>query len=70
MKDAYSIIFKRVEVKVEKETKGLSLHADLYGENINREKHELRNDIKAITLHMFKIEKTEEGFKTVFVVDV
>ena len=46
------------------------MSAELTGEEINREKHELRNDIKAITLHMFKIEKTKDRYKALVVVDV
>ena len=50
--------------------KKYSLNAQLFGEKIDREKHELKNDIKAITLHMFKIEKTKKGYKSLVVVDV
>ena len=70
LKDTYSIIFKKSKVKITKKGKKHYLHAKLSGEKIDRNKHELRNDIKAITLHMFKVEKTKDGFKAVVVVDV
>jgi len=70
LKDTYSIIFKKSKVKISKKGKKHYLHAELFGEKIDRNKHELRNDIKAITLHMFKIEKTKDGFKDLVVVDV
>ena len=66
LKDTHCIIFKSIELSINNNT----LKAKLKGEEINREKHELRNDIKAITLHMFKIEKTNEGYKSLVVVDV
>ena len=66
LKDKDSFLFKTSNVKIEK----YSLKAELSGEEIDREKHELRNDIKAITLHMFKVEKTKDGYKAVVVVDV
>jgi SHS2 domain-containing protein len=66
LKDKDSFLFKTSKVNIKK----FSLTAELKGEPINREKHELRNDIKAITLHMFKLEKTKEGFKATIVVDV
>ena len=66
LKDKDSFLFKKSNVKIEKH----SLKAELSGEEIDRKKHELRNDIKAITLHMFKVEKTKDGYKAVVVVDV
>jgi|TARA_Y100000310_G_scaffold228798_2_gene231121 SHS2 domain-containing protein len=70
LKDTYSTIFKKSEVKIDKKRKKYHLNAKLFGEKIDREKHELGNDLKAITLHMFKIEKTKTGFKDLVVVDV
>jgi len=68
IKDTDSFLFKTSKVKIDE--KKHSLKAELTGEPIDREKHELRNDIKAITLHMFKIEKTKQGYKSLVVVDV
>ncbi|MDP6547551.1 MAG: archease [Candidatus Woesearchaeota archaeon] len=70
LKDTDSVLFKKTKVKIDKNDGKYSLSAELTGEEINREKHELRNDIKAITLHMFKIEKVKEGYKALVVVDV
>jgi len=70
LKDTYSMIFKKSNVKISGKNGGYELRAELTGEKIGREKHELRNDIKAITLHMFKVEKTKRGCKSTFVVDV
>lgn len=70
LKDTHSMIFKSSKVKVEKKKAGYALHAELAGEKINQKKHELHNDIKAITLHMFTVEKTAKGWKALFVVDV
>ena len=70
LKDKDSFLFKKSVVKM-KDTNGkFSLDSELFGEKIDREKHELRNDIKAITLHMFKVEKTKQGYKAVVVIDV
>jgi SHS2 domain-containing protein len=70
LKDTYSIIFKTSKVNITEKNNNYSLTAELTGEKIDREKHELRNDIKAITLHMFQIEKTKHGYKDLVVVDV
>src|SRR3989344_5477976 len=70
LKDTYSMIFKKSSIKISKKTGGYSINAELFGEKINAKKHELRNDIKAITLHMFSVEKTKEGYTALVVVDV
>ena len=70
LKDTYSMIFKKATIKISKKTDGYSINAELFGEKIDAKKHELRNDIKAITLHMFSVEKTKEGYKALVVVDV
>jgi len=70
LKDAFSIIFKKSIIKINQKNKKYILNANLSGEKIDRKKHELRNDIKAITLHMFKVEKTKQGYKSLVVVDV
>ena len=70
LKDTHSFLFKNSNVKITKKNDKYHLNAEFTGEPINREKHELKNDIKAITLHMFKVEKTKEGYKATIVVDV
>lgn len=72
LKDKYSFLFKSSQVNIFKDNAGKSykLTAELNGEKLNRKKHELRNDIKAITLHMFKVEKNKDNYKAFFVVDV
>jgi SHS2 domain-containing protein len=70
LKDTHSFLFKKSVVNIDEKNKKYSLKAELSGEPIDRERHELRNDIKAITLHMFKVEKTKDGYKAMIVVDV
>ncbi|MDP7568259.1 MAG: archease, partial [Flavobacteriales bacterium] len=70
LKDTFSILFKKSNVKITEKEEKFYLDAKLSGEKINREKHELKNDIKAVTLHMFKVEKTKKGYKALVVVDV
>ena len=74
LKDARSMIFKKVEVEIKEmktqDSPNFRLKAKLWGEEINHEKHELKNDIKAITKHMFEIKKTEKGWKATVIVDI
>jgi len=66
LKDSKQLIFSKVKVLINKK----NLKATLYGDKINYEKQELRNDIKAITMHLFNILKTKSGYKATVVVDV
>ena len=67
LKDAEAIVFNKVEVSEISET---SVKAVAIGDKINKEKQELRADVKAITMHMFKVEKTDAGWKALVVMDI
>jgi SHS2 domain-containing protein len=41
-----------------------------WGEQIDPEKHELIVDVKAVTLHMFKVEQTQRGWDTFIILDI
>jgi SHS2 domain-containing protein len=40
------------------------------GEPINLERHRLRVDVKAVTLHRFRLEKTAEGWEAFAILDI
>ena len=66
LKDSKQLIFSKVKVLI----KDGKLKAILYGDKINYKKQELRNDVKAITYHMFNLEKTKNNYKATVVVDI
>ena len=57
-----------------RKSKGFSreyeLKAILEGDAINPEKQQLENDIKAVTMHMFKVKKEKNNWKATVVVDI
>lgn len=53
LKDVDSLLFADFEVRVNKE--GSRLDATAAGEPIDRDRHALRNDVKAVTMHMFGV---------------
>lgn len=73
-KDADRLLFSKFSVKISEKGKGKSktyqLKATAKGEKIDLKRHVLHNDVKAITWHMFKIEKTRTGYKALIIVDV
>lgn len=66
LKDAKYLLFNKFSVKI-KEGK---LEAEIEGEKINPKKHELKVDVKALTLHKFELKKIKEGYKAVIILDI
>ena len=59
VKDVDSLLFKRFNVEVSKD--GKRLRCKMTGEPIDRERQILRNDVKAVTMHMFGIRRGPSG---------
>lgn len=68
VKDVDSLLFRKFEIRVS--TKGTSLAALAEGEPIDRERHRLRNDVKAVTMHLFGIKRQRGKWKTTVVLDI
>lgn len=66
LKDKDAFVFNKFDVDL----KGNKLNVICYGDKINMKKQTLRNDVKAITYHMYKVEKVKEGYKATIVLDV
>jgi SHS2 domain-containing protein len=67
VKDVDSLLFSKYEVKV---SDGRSLRATAKGEPINRIRHRLRNDVKAVTMHMFGVSHVGRTWKATVVLDI
>jgi SHS2 domain-containing protein len=66
LKDAKSLLFSRFDVKINE----LDLFAKLWGEKIDRERHHLRTDVKAVTFYRFEAKKENGIWKAEFVLDI
>ena len=66
VKDVDSLLFKEFEVRVKDNT----LTATAKGEAIDRDRHRLRNDVKAVTMHLFGIKHAGADWKTTVVLDI
>lgn len=69
LKDSESLLLPACSVKIT-HNKEYKLDATFRGDKINPKSQELRNDVKAVTMHMFKIEKVKVGFKATFILDI
>ena len=58
-KDKDLLLFSKIIVKVKEEKDGYSLSAQVSGEKIDNKKHEMLVDVKAVTWHLFKVEKAK-----------
>lgn len=70
LKDTKGFLFIKYFIKVKQEKKGWSLSAVASGEKIDRKRHDLRNDLKAITMHMFVVEQRKKEWYARIVVDI
>ena len=67
-KDVDSILFR--DFKVSLDEAGRKLECLASGELIDRKRHRLRNDVKAVTTHLFGIRKTAPGYSATVVLDI
>ena len=67
LKDSRGMVFGRFRVKISGK---YNLEGEVFGEGIDPGRHRLKVDVKAVTLHRFKIEKTKEGYKAKVVLDI
>jgi len=66
-KDAESLLFSKVKVKI---TDSYELEATLYGEKIDPSRHDLRSDVKAVTLHMFEVKQVGKEWYCRVILDI
>ncbi len=64
--DAEHLLFCRFEVKVE----GNTLQGRAWGEPLDRDRHELAHEVKAITYHRLRIEQTGTEWLAEVIVDI
>jgi SHS2 domain-containing protein len=69
LKDTETLLFSVFVVNIRKNGFYV-LKAEAKGEKIDREKHSLRSDVKAVTYHMFEVTKTGDNWTARVVLDI
>ncbi len=69
-KDARRLLLRVTEVTITKTEAGYKLRASAYGDVIDPSRHPLSADVKAVTLHRFKLEETTDGWRSTVVLDI
>lgn len=64
--DVHNRIFAKFEINLTDE----GFTATLRGEPVDRDKHVLSHEVKAVTYHGFSVEETESGWRAEFIVDI
>lgn len=70
LKDAKKLLFNKFKIDVFNKGRKWQLKTFAYGEKLDMNKHELLADVKAVSLHNFKVEETKDGWKADVILDV
>ena len=69
-KDAERLLLRIHRVEIGEGEGKLAAAADANGEQIDPGRHDLITDVKAVTLHRFRVDKTPRGWEAIVVLDV
>ena len=69
-KDSERLLLHPRVLKVTQQDSRLSLDATAGGEPMDFRRHLFRADVKAVTLHRFRLEKSDEGWEAFVILDV
>ncbi len=69
-KDAELLLFGRFDLSIEQKNGAWHLRGKAYGEKLSPDKHELLADVKAVSLHNFKVEKKARRWRAMVIIDV
>ncbi len=69
-KDSELLLLRAQQVQIEEKNSEYHLTAVTRGEKLDRDRHEERVDVKAVTLHHFQLEQTDEGWTAMVILDI
>ncbi len=69
-KDAEQLLLRIAKADIGSAEDRFTLRAEAYGEEIDPKKHHLIVDVKAVTLHLFAVEETTEGWRAFVILDI
>ena len=68
-KDAEQLLLRVRKVRIHHHENRYEMSAEAYGDRLDMEKHELLADVKAVTLHRFKVEQDDQGWRATVILD-
>ena len=69
-KDSELLLLRSQQIEFEEKQGKHYLNAVLQGERLDRDRHQQRVDVKAVTLHLFQLEKTNDGWTAMVILDI
>lgn len=69
-KDSELLLLRAQQVQIEQKDANYYLTAVAQGEILDRDRHHQRVDVKAVTLHRFQLEKTDDGWTAMVILDI
>lgn len=69
-KDSELLLLRAQQVHVEEKEGNYYLIATTQGERLDRDRHQQLVDVKAVTLHRFQLEKTDDGWIAMVILDI
>ncbi len=69
-KDAEQLLLRALMLQIDDAEDSSRLDGTLWGEKLDPSSHDFIVDVKAVTFHRYRVEKTEAGWEAMVVVDV
>ncbi|MBD2743891.1 archease [Coleofasciculus sp. FACHB-1120] len=69
-KDSELLLLRAQQVEIEEKDGVHQLSAVTTGEKLDRDRHQQRVDVKAVTLHQFQLEKNDDGWTAMVILDI
>lgn len=69
-KDSELLMLRAQQVQIEETDAKYQLSAVTTGERLDPNRHQQRVDVKAVTLHRFQLEKTDDGWTAMVILDI
>jgi SHS2 domain-containing protein len=69
-KDSEKLMLRIRQIQIKEDDGRYVLKAVASGEKLDTNRHATRADVKAVTLHLFHLVKTDQGWKTQIILDI
>jgi len=69
-KDSEILLLRAQQVQIEEKNGNHQLNAVTQGERLDPNRHQQRVDVKAVTLHRFQLEKTDDSWNAMVILDI
>ena len=69
-KDSEKLMLRTPQIRIQEKAKPYILEATALGEKLDPDRHHPRVDVKAVTLHRFRLDQTDRGWEAFVILDI